>query len=91
MPFQLVAQLPNGEQKSIFNRDEDDVLTVVAEFLRDQTITTRWGNKNQTRQALELRVYETKERYEPPRGCWRPDRLRGLGDGQEQEVSSRGA
>lgn len=64
MPFQLVAQLPNGEQKSIFNRAEDEVLAVVAEFVRDQTITTRWGNKNQTRQALELRIYETKERYD---------------------------
>ncbi len=31
------------------------------------------------------------ELSEPPRECWRPDRLRGLGDGQEQEVSSRGA
>jgi hypothetical protein len=28
---------------------------------------------------------------EPPRGCWRPDRLRGLGDdNQGQEVSGRG-
>lgn len=38
MPFQLIAQLPNGEQKSIFNRDEDDVLSnhdEMAEKLQD--------------------------------------------------------
>ena len=29
---------------------------------------------------------------EPPRECWRPDRLRGLGDdNQEDEVSGRGS
>ena len=43
MPFQVVAQLPNGDQKSIFNRDADDVLRIVTEFLTDGTLTTRWG------------------------------------------------
>jgi hypothetical protein len=64
MPYQLIAQLPNGDQKSLFNRSEDDALDIVTEFVNDGTITTRWGNKNQTRQALELRVYETRERYD---------------------------
>jgi nucleoside 2-deoxyribosyltransferase len=62
--YQLIATLPNGQQKSILNRDEESTLDHVAEFVRDSTITTRWANKTQTRQALELRVYQTSESYD---------------------------
>lgn len=63
MPFHLLAQLPNGLQKSVFNRSEDQMIEHVTEFLRDQTLTTKWGKQKQTRQAYELRVYETQEPY----------------------------
>lgn len=63
MPFHLVAQLPNGGQKSVFNLTEDKALDHVTEFVRDQTLTTRWGNNTQTRQAYEMRVYETADAY----------------------------
>lgn len=59
MAFQLVAALPNGQQKSLLNRTEEQTMDHVLEFLREQTVTTRWGNRTQTRQAYELRIYET--------------------------------
>lgn len=61
--FHIVAQLPNGHQKSVFNLSHEKALDTVVEFLRDGTLTTRWGNKTQTRQAYEFRVYETDEGY----------------------------
>jgi hypothetical protein len=64
VPYQLIAILPNGQQKSMLNRDEAAALDHVTEFVNDGTITTRWGNNTQTRQALEIRVYQTAERYD---------------------------
>jgi hypothetical protein len=58
-----VAALPNGARKSVFNRDRGQVVEHVTEFLRDGTLTTQWGSTDRTRQAYELRVYETKEPY----------------------------
>lgn len=61
--YHLVAQLPNGGQKSMFNRSHEYAIEHVHEFLRDGTITTRWGNNLRTRQCYELRAYETSEPY----------------------------
>ncbi len=61
--FHLVAALPNGGRKSVFNRDRAQVVEDVQEFLRDGTITTKWGNTEKTRQAYELKIYETPEPY----------------------------
>ena len=47
--------------------------------------------KGRLRAKLPALKESLEGRFEPPRECWRPERLRGLGDGQEQEVSSRGA
>jgi hypothetical protein len=60
--FQIIAQLPNGGQKSVFNRSHEQTLAIVSEFVQEGTLTTSWGT-TQTRQAYELRVYETEQSY----------------------------
>jgi hypothetical protein len=61
--YHIVATLPNGARKSIFNRDRSQVLELVTEFIRDGTLTTPWGKNVSTRQAYELRIFETKQPY----------------------------
>jgi hypothetical protein len=64
--FHVIAQLPNGQQKSVFNKTHDETLAIVEEFVHDGTLTTKWGKGTQTRQAYELRIYETANRYGAP-------------------------
>jgi hypothetical protein len=62
--FHVIAHLPDGETKGIYNCTEDKALERVTEFMRDQTFTTQWGDKTLTRQAHQLKVYETKTRFD---------------------------
>jgi hypothetical protein len=61
--YQIQAQLPAGQAKTLSNRSHEEALEIVTEFVQDGTITSRWGNKTQTRQAYELRIYETQDRW----------------------------
>ncbi|MDX6623517.1 MAG: hypothetical protein QOE75_1449 [Solirubrobacterales bacterium] len=45
------------------NLSEGDVRNAVEEFVRDGTLTTRWGNNRPTRQAYEMRIFETGEAW----------------------------
>jgi hypothetical protein len=61
----VVATLAGGARKVVMNKSESEVLaSFVVPFVREGTITTTWGSKTQTRQALELRVYQTEQSYE---------------------------
>jgi hypothetical protein len=88
----VIAQLPNGQQKSLFNRTQEQALEIVSEFVRESTLTTRWGNETQTRQAYELRVYETDQRYNKRKDGAFADyvkRKRNIYPRFEKEVTSR--
>lgn len=62
----MIATLAGGGRKVITNKTEEEVLSsYVVPFVDDGTITTTWGSKTQTRQALELRVYKTEEPHAP--------------------------
>lgn len=61
--FHVVAALPNQGRKTVTNLSREQVAAHVAEFVRDGTLTTRFGNGDKTRQAYELKIYETPERY----------------------------
>ncbi len=61
--FHLIAALPNGGRKSVFNRDRSQMVDHVVEFFRDGTLTTQWGKAMRTRQAYEIRIFETPEPY----------------------------
>lgn len=65
----VFATLSGGARKVVSNKSEADVLSgFVVPFIKDGTITTTWGSKTQTRQALELRVFQTEAPFAPKAG-----------------------
>ena len=60
----LAAGQQGGQQKSIFNKTHEQALDIVTEFMTEGTVTTRWGNQTRTRQALELRAFQTPDKYD---------------------------
>lgn len=68
MPFHLIATLPGGRKKSLYNKSEEQILQVVIQFVANGTISANWGSKAQTFQALELRVFETSDVWHKPSG-----------------------
>jgi hypothetical protein len=66
--FQIQAQLPAGQSKTLSNRSHEDALEIVTEFIQDGTLTSRWGNRTQTRQAYELRIFETDDKWDRRKG-----------------------
>jgi nucleoside 2-deoxyribosyltransferase len=63
------AALGGGGTKIVENKSEAEVLSgFVVPFLRDGTITTTWGSKRQTRQAHELRIYQTEDPFNKKAG-----------------------
>jgi hypothetical protein len=69
MPFHAIATLSGGRQKTIPNRSEDQMLSeVVTPFVASGVITAKWGSTIQSYQVLELRVYETAQRWDKRTG-----------------------
>ncbi len=69
MPFHAIAILSGDRQKTIPNRSEGELLSeVVIPFIASGVVTSKWGNKTQSYQVLELRVYETKDPWDKRKG-----------------------
>lgn len=69
MPFHAIATLSGGRQKTIPNRSEDQMLSeVVTPFVAGGVITAKWGKTIQSYQVLELRIYETVQRWDKRTG-----------------------
>ena len=49
----------------------------VTEFVRDGTLTTKWGATTKTRQAYELKIYDTADPYSKKAGGKFEDFIRG--------------
>jgi len=65
MPFHAIAVLSGNRQKTIPNRSEGQLLSeVVLPFISKGVITAKWGNKTQSYQVLELRIYETDSSWD---------------------------
>ena len=78
MPFQTIAILSGDRQKTIPNRSESEVLSeIVIPFIANGVITAKWGNKVQSYQVLELRVYETKALWNKKSGTVIADIIKG--------------
>ena len=61
MPFHAIAILSGDRQKTLPNRSEGDLMSsIVIPFIANGVITAKWGDKTQSYQVLELRIYETK-------------------------------
>lgn len=73
----VVATLPGGRKKWAYNKTADDALATVVRFLQSGTMAAKWGNKQRTYQALELRVYETSSPFHKPSGGSLEDFVKG--------------
>lgn len=70
MPFHAIAILSGDRQKTLPNRTEDALLSeIVLPFIANGVITAKWGNKLQSYQVLELRIYETKDAWDKRNGA----------------------
>jgi hypothetical protein len=90
--FHIQAQLPGGRTKLVNNLSEDEVRDAVGEFVKEGTLTTRWGNNTPTRQAYEMRVFETKEAWAKKGGGTFQDFIKGkrnVYNRFEKEVAKR--
>ncbi len=78
MPFQIIAVLSGDRQKTIPNRSESEVLSeIVIPFIASGVIRAKWGNKIQSYQVLELRIYETKTPWNKKSGAVISDMIKG--------------
>lgn len=69
MPFQAIATLPGGRQKSIVNKSEDQILSnIVIPFVSNGVVQAPWGTKTQSYQVLELRIYKTTKAWDKKSG-----------------------
>ncbi len=69
MPFHAIAVLSGDRQKTIPNRSEEQLLSeVILPFVAGGVITAKWGQKKQSYQVLELRIYETNDSWDKRKG-----------------------
>lgn len=70
MPFHAIAIRSGDRQKTIPNRTEEEILLeVVLPFVASGVITAKWGEKTQTYQVIELRIFETKDKWVKQKGA----------------------
>ena len=78
MTYQTIAILSGDRQKIIPNRSESEVLSeIVLPFIANGVITAKWGQKVQSYQVLELRIYETKVPWNKKSGTVIADVIKG--------------
>lgn len=80
MLYHLLAILPAGRQKAITNKTEDEILKLVISFISSGTITDKWGEKNQTYQVYEMRIYSSKDKWNRKTGIPFEDFIRNKKD-----------
>jgi hypothetical protein len=67
--FHAIVVQSGDRQKTIPNRSEEQMLSeVVQPFVATGTITAKWGSTPLSYQALEIRIYETDERWDKRNG-----------------------
>lgn len=69
MTFHAIAILSGDRQKTLPNRTEGELLSeIVIPFVANGVITAKWGDKMQSYQVLELRIFETKSSWDKRNG-----------------------
>lgn len=66
MFFHVIATLSGGRRKSLSNKSEEDILSLVTQFKAEGAISAYWGEKTQTYQVLELRIFQTTNKWNRP-------------------------
>jgi nucleoside 2-deoxyribosyltransferase len=70
VPFHTIAILSGDRQKTLPNRTESELLSeIVIPFVASGVVTSKWGDKLQSYQVLELRIYETKVPWDKRKGA----------------------
>lgn len=69
MTYHVIAVLSGDRQKTLPNKSENQVLSeVVLPFVASSVVTAKWGDKLQSYQVLELRIYKTSDPWNKKRG-----------------------
>ena len=68
MYYYLVAIFSGGKQRLISSSNEAEILSLVTSYETQKTITYRWGKNTQTYRPLEVRVYQSKEKWNKKSG-----------------------
>ena len=77
MFFHAIAILSADRRKSIVNKSEDDMLTeLVIPYIQNGVIRAKWGEKEQTYQVNELRIFKTSEPWDKKSGVSLDDFLK---------------
>lgn len=66
--YQIIANLPGSNTKTLINKSETQVLEYVFSFLSNGTIKETWGSKSNSYQVYELKIYKTKKKYNKVEG-----------------------
>ena len=69
MYYHAIATLSGERKKSIVNKTESEMLTeITLPFVSSGTISAQWGDKKQSYQVLELRIYRTENAFNKKSG-----------------------
>ncbi len=78
MKFHAIANLSGGKQKVIVNKSEDQLFAdVILPFVASGVFSAKWGSKDQTYNALEVRVFQTREAWDKKSGIALSDFVKG--------------
>lgn len=62
--YQAIAILPGDRKKSLVNKTEQQILTDIAiPYESTGVVKAKWGDKTQSYQVIDLRVYRTKSAW----------------------------
>jgi hypothetical protein len=76
--FHAIANLSGGKQKTIVNKSEDQLFAdVILPFVASGVFSAKWGSKDQSYNALEMRVYQSKEAWDKKSGTSFVDFIKG--------------
>jgi hypothetical protein len=65
MQYHAIAVLPGDRRKSIVNKSESQMLTdVIISYVSNGVIQARWGEKTQSYQVIDLRIYKTDKSWD---------------------------
>jgi hypothetical protein len=60
MYYHAIAILSGDRRKSIINKTEEEMLAqIVVPYVLNRTVVARWGNRTQSYQVIDLRIYKT--------------------------------
>ena len=70
MKFHAVAKLTGDRQKTLPNKTEEQMFAeVILPFVATGVVTAKWGQKTQSYQVLEMKVFQTSDAWDKKAGA----------------------